>query len=90
MKFQVGDYVVYQGSQGLELGRVASVGDDETYFVCFHSGCTSAATPETKLEPIINSYVIQKTSLGYNRFREDCSSYNSDYCSGYCKEKGIE
>lgn len=91
MEFKPGDYVIYKGPQGFELGRIVREGSNpKTYHVCYSGGCTSACTPEHLLEPIINSYLIQETSIGFNRFKDTCESYNPECCDIYCKEKGIE
>lgn len=51
--FDVGDYVVYKGTGSYQLGRVASYSnfDREKIFVCYHEGCTAAATKITDLRP---------------------------------------
>lgn len=63
-----GDYVIYDPGYKVEIGRVTGSRDDETIFVCYHSGDTAAATSLSRVRKIENQYVIQSTSLGGGRF----------------------
>ncbi len=81
-----GDYVIYQNGPRAELGRVLSMVDERTARVCFHGGCTSAATDVSLLTPLCNSYVIESTSLGHHVFDKTCPDRVDAVC-GKCPAK---
>lgn len=67
--FHPGDYVVYRNGSRSELGRIKSLRPDGA-FVAYHSGETGAKTPYDKMLPLMNAYVIEKTTLGGAYFKE--------------------
>lgn len=66
-KFTTGEYIVYVNGEQYEIGRVVSV-TPTGCFVCYHSGETAAKTPFDCMHKLTNSYTIQATSLGGDRF----------------------
>lgn len=77
-----GDYVVYvpYSAKTAELGRVIEVMPGGKCRVCYSRGCTSATTPMDMLCKVTNSYVIEKDSLGHNRFKPECEEYDHESC----------
>jgi hypothetical protein len=67
--FHVGEYIIYQNGDSYELGRIKSLRPDGA-FVAYHSGETGAKTPYDKMLPLMNAYVIEKTTLGGAYFKE--------------------
>ena len=70
-EFKEGQYVVYhnESTNHYELGRIKTLTENGA-FVAYHSGETGAKTPYDLIYPLINEYVIQKTSLGGLYFNE--------------------
>lgn len=66
-KFTPGEYIIYVNGEQYEIGRVTSV-TPTGCFVCYHSGETAAKTPFDCIHKLTNSYTIQATSLGGDRF----------------------
>lgn len=66
-EFIPGEYIIYVNGEQYEIGRVVSV-TPTGCFVCYHSGETAAKTPFDCMHKLINSYTIQATSLGGDRF----------------------
>lgn len=67
--WDVGDYCVYVNGDRYEIGRVKRLCKDGA-FVCYHSGETAAKTPYDLMHPLVNSYCIEKTSLGGECFND--------------------
>lgn len=65
--FNEGEYIIYVNGDRYELGRIASLKDDGA-FVCYHLGETAAKTPYDLMHKLTNSYVIEKTNIGGDRF----------------------
>ena len=88
--FMRGDWVVYDpGYKKPEIGRVWAVPLDESdaVFVCFHHGCTPAATPRRYLKPYNRDEypnLVPDARIGYHRFDGFCPEYVPEVC-GHCK-----
>lgn len=90
MGFGFGDYVVYECDYGTnEIGRVVGeTRDRRGYFVCYHDGCTAANTLKEMLRAANDDEIAMASKhIGYNRFADSCSKYNSDYCYESCRER---
>ena len=61
--YKAGQYVIYRNGDSYEIGKIKRVVDDGA-FVYYSSGDTAANTPFDCMHPIVNEYVIDKTSLG--------------------------
>lgn len=61
--FKPGEYIIYQNGDCFQLGRIKWITDDGA-FVYYHEGETAAKTPFDCMHKLVNSYVIDKTSLG--------------------------
>lgn len=83
--YRFGDYVVYDNH---ELGRVARCMGD-TVFVCYHSGCTAAATTASMLRLASSTEISQYQGepLGYHRFDIECPDCDPEVCRAYCPNK---
>jgi len=70
-EFKEGQYVIYhnESTNHYELGRIKTLTEDGA-FVAYHSGETGAKTPYDLMHPLINEFVIQKTTLGGLYFDE--------------------
>lgn len=90
--FDVGDYVVCKGTGSYQLGRVASYSnfDRENIFVCYHEGCTAAATKIADLRPATvteQARAVQEGRLfGYHRFDVSCPDYTPERCYTFCPQ----
>lgn len=90
--FDVGDYVVYKGTGSYQLGHVASYSnfDRENIFVCYHEGCTAAATKIADLRPATvteQARAVQEGRLfGYHRFDVSCPDYTPERCCTFCPQ----
>lgn len=90
--FDMGDYVVYKGTGSYQLGRVASYSnfDRENIFVCYHEGCTAAATKIADLRPATvaeQARAVQEgRSFGYHRFDVSCPDYTPEHCYTFCPQ----
>lgn len=80
--FEFGEYVVYEPGQGsTELGRVAKDLGTDTVFVCFHEGCTAAATPRQMLRHATDAEIATSdANFGFHRFDDECPEYDPDAC----------
>lgn len=67
--YHPGDYIIYQNGDSYELGRIKSLRPDGA-FVAYHSGETGAKTPYDLMRPLVNGYVLEKTTLGGAFFKE--------------------
>ena len=69
--FKEGQYIIYhnESTDHYELGRIKSIKEDGA-FVAYHSGETGAKTPYDLMHPLVNAFVIEKTSLGGLYFDE--------------------
>ncbi len=67
--FEEGEYIVYVNGEKHELGRIKTLREDGA-FVAYHEGETGAKTPYDTMHKLINNYVIKKTSLGGEYFKE--------------------
>ena len=67
--FRPGDYIVYRNGRRYEIGRIKSLRPDGA-FVAYHSGETGAKTPYDLMRPLVNGYVLEKTTLGGDFFKE--------------------
>ena len=61
--FKVGEYIVYQNGDRIELGKIKRITDDGA-FVSYSSGDTATKTPFSCMHKLANEYVIGETSLG--------------------------
>lgn len=61
--YKAGQYVIYRNGDSYEIGKIKRVVDDGA-FVYYSSGDTASKTPFDCIHPIVNEYVIDKTSLG--------------------------
>ena len=87
-EFRKGDYVVFVSWNGDgEIGRVASVGEDNV-FVCFTIGCTASACDPASLRVVEAEPWMTRTAFGHHRFDTECPEYDPGCCSAYCPEKG--
>ena len=70
--FKPGQYVIYhnESTDHYELGRIKSLRSDGA-FVAYHSGETGAKTPYDLMHPLVNEFVIEKTTLGGSYFSEE-------------------
>lgn len=90
--FDVGDYVVYKGTGSYQLGRVASYSnfDREKIFVCYHEGCTAAATKIADLRPATvteQARAVQEGRIfGHHRFDVSCPEYTPERCCTFCPQ----
>ncbi len=66
-KFEPGEYIIYVNGEIYEIGRIVKVMKDGA-FVCYHDGETAAKTPFDKMHHLQNSYCIDHTMLGGDRF----------------------
>lgn len=83
-----GDWVVYEIGSRREIGRVWRVGD-RVAFVCYHFGCTAAATPIELLRPYdrdADDDLVPDARIGFHRFDDECPVYEPQVCGG-CKEE---
>lgn len=76
VEFEIGEYFIYQNGNSYELGRVKENRDDSFYFCYYSSGETAAATPVSSMHKIVNSYVINDTSLGGKYGREFITAHS--------------
>lgn len=67
--FIEGEYIVYVNGDNYELGRIKTLREDGA-FVAYSEGETGAKTPYDTIHKLINNYVIEKTSLGGEYFKE--------------------
>lgn len=79
-------------SRSVRLGRVASYSnfDRENIFVCYHEGCTAAATKIADLRPATvteQARAVQEGRLfGYHRFDVSCPDYTPERCYTFCPQ----
>lgn len=90
--FDVGDYVVCKKTGSYQLGRVASYSnfDREKVFVCYHEGCTAAATKIADLRPATvteQARAVQEGRIfGHHRFDVSCPDYTPERCYAFCPQ----
>lgn len=90
--FDVGDYVVYKKTGSYQLGRVASYSNfnRENIFVCYHEGCTAAATKIADLRPATvteQARAVQEGRIfGHHRFDVSCPDYTPERCYTFCPQ----
>ena len=85
-EFRRGDWVIYDPGYKREIGRVWDMRGD-TCFVCYHHGCTPAATPIlflTAHDPVRDFDLVRDESIGFHRFDSECPEYQPEVCCG-CK-----
>lgn len=88
--FKKGDYVICVDANGDgDYGRVASVRADKV-FVCFTTGCTTAACVPSDLSAVAPRAWMLATPFGHHRFDASCPEYDPECCAAYCPEKGGE
>lgn len=58
MDFQKGQLVIYNGSNGYELGKIKKIKDNKSAWIWYHSGDTAALTDFDLIKPLINDYCI--------------------------------
>lgn len=68
-RFKVGQYIVYHNGERYEIGRVKRLMQHGA-FVAYNEGDTGAMTIYADMHPIVNSYCIEKTSLGGNFWKQ--------------------
>ena len=89
MSFEFGDWVVYDTGYKMEIGRVTECRDDYA-FVCYHQGCTAAATPLEHLRPAKRGEIENADkSIGFHRFDESCPEREESACF-MCGAKKVE
>ena len=79
-----GQYVMYvPGYKEPEVGRMVSLTrDGKAAYVCYHEGCTAAATPLSMLRSATPEEIdAASPHLGYHRFDTHCPDYTPDVCS---------
>ena len=69
-EFKIGEYIIYVNGDRYEIGRIKSLTENGA-FVAYHSGETGAKTPYDMMHKLVNSYCIEKTSLGGSYFEKD-------------------
>ena len=85
--FEFGDYVEYQPGYLAEpeLGRVTEDPGKHVVFVCYHDGCTAAASPRKFLTKVSEEHARASKKFrkfGFNRFDAVCEKYDPDACFG--------
>ena len=68
LKLCKGQYILYKNQDRYELGRVKEVRNNNTAFVCYHSGDTAALTSFDDIILLANDKVIVETTLGGETF----------------------
>lgn len=58
-EFEVGQIVLYKGTNGFEVGKIKRIKNNRQAYVWYHSGDTAALTDLKLLNPIVNDYCIQ-------------------------------
>lgn len=58
MEFKEGQLIVYEGSNGYEIGKIKKIKDDKSAWIWYTSGDTAALTDFVLINPIINDYCI--------------------------------
>jgi hypothetical protein len=90
--YKHGDYVCNINTE--EIGRVVrptDVCDDDAWFVCWHCGCTSAATPEWMMRPATEKEILTAPKdIGHHRFDNFCPDYIEDCCKHCCGDKAAK
>lgn len=63
--FEPGELFIYENGDSFEIGEVKRENNTEDgYFCYYHSGDTAANTPVENMHKLVNSYVIEKNTLG--------------------------
>ena len=66
--FEPGELFVYLNGDQAEIGKVKRPNNDNTGYFCYYSeGDTAANTPIGCMYKLVNSYVIQDTSLAWHQ-----------------------
>lgn len=60
MQFREGQLIIYEGSNGYELGKIKKIKDNKSAWVWYHGGDTAALTPFDKIKPLINAYCLEE------------------------------
>jgi len=88
MRFEFGDWVVYDPGYKQEIGRVTECGE-LTARVCFTQGCTAAATPLEHLRSATDAEVAGAgAGIGFHRFDPTCPN-RDDECCHMCRAKAV-
>lgn len=80
--FKRGDWVVYDPGYTQDIGRVWEDRGDKV-FVCYHFGCTAAASPKYYLslyDPDKYPDLVPDARIGFHRFDRSCPYYDSSVC----------
>lgn len=91
MSYERGDWVVFDDGFRRKAGRVWRMGEGVA-FVCFHRGCTAAATPLSMLRPYdreADAGIPADAMVGFHRFDGSCPDYEPMFC-GDCDKGGDE
>ena len=60
MTFKEGQLVIYEGSNGYEIGKIKKIKDDHSAWIWYHSGDTTALTDFDLINPLINDYCLEE------------------------------
>lgn len=60
MQFREGQIIIYEGSNGYELGKIKKIKDDRSAWIWYTSGDTAALTLFERIRPLINAYCIEE------------------------------
>ena len=84
MKYRFRDWVVYDpGYREPQIGRVVGPKGSGSTLVCYHQGCTAAATQNEYLRPATPFEIASAPDgIGFHRFDHDCPVYEPGICTG--------
>lgn len=81
-EYNFGDYVVFDdGYRPPELGRITTDEGKNFVHVCYHEGCTAAATNREQIRLATQEEIdANDIHFGYHRFDDYCPDYDRDAC----------
>lgn len=89
MRYNFGDWVVYDPGYKQEIGRVTQCNEDSA-FVCYTLGCTAASTPLEYLRPATDFEISNASAgIGFHRFDPICPK-RDEACCYMCNAKAAD
>jgi len=80
MKYEFGDWVVYDPGYQQVIGRVTECHETNA-FVCYTQGCTAALTPLEYLRSATEAEIEKASAgIGFHRFDATCPSRIEECC----------
>lgn len=80
MRYEFGEWVVYDPGYKKEIGRVTECGECSA-FVCYTQGCTAALTPLEHLRPATDEEIANApVGIGFHRFDARCPNRDEECC----------